>query len=123
MIPAMVLIIGDPYDHTTLIGLMLEDQGYNLRFVTKPADGITEAMCQHPDLIIIPPYLGPPTPSTLCQQLRSLEALRKIPILMVSRLEEEAYAAGADAWVTIFMSASDLQKKVADLLTNRKGAH
>jgi len=87
-----ILIVDDDADYRASVTMLLESQSYDVCCATSGQEGLTKAMAEKPDLIILDvmmenQWVGYEVSQTIKQQ-SGYEAVRAIPILMVSSIQE-----------------------------------
>jgi CheY-like chemotaxis protein len=103
---------------------MILNQGpYELVTASDGADAVETALAEHPDLILMDVVMPKMDGIEACRQLRSHEATKKTPIIMVTtRGESEnvdlAYKAGCTDYVTKPIDGPDLLSKIRKLLSD-----
>ncbi|MEO7019101.1 MAG: response regulator [Ktedonobacteraceae bacterium] len=96
-----ILIAEDNSAIAEMLQLLLEEEGYNVKTT---ADGhAVEQMCEpFPDLLFLDIRLSGTDGRAICRQLKSQEATRQVPIIMISadkNTKELAREAGADTFL------------------------
>ena len=97
-----ILIVDDSEDMRTLLGQVLEDEGYILYFAEDGNIAIAQAVAHHPNLILMDMSLPGITGWEAVEQLRKIPDFRHTPIIAVTAYvtkadEEHAKAVGCDA--------------------------
>jgi len=116
-----ILIIDDDPQVGRLVGAVLRNAGFNVRFAQTPVDGIHQAMEARPDLIITDYEMGDVNGADVCVQLKSRTETKDVPVVLVSGTpdfdgKEIAGFTGADAFLAKPISSSGLVRKVRELL-------
>lgn len=97
-----ILIVDDSEDMRTLLGQVLEDEGYQLFFAEDGNMAVSQATTHHPNLILMDMSLPGISGWEAVEQLRKLPAFQRTPIIAVTAYvskadEERAKAVGCDA--------------------------
>jgi len=97
-----ILIVDDSEDMRTLLGQVLEDEGYTLYFAEDGTIAIEQAVVHHPDLILMDMSLPGISGWEAVAQLRQKPEFQHTPIIAVTAYvtkadEERAKAVGCDA--------------------------
>ena len=116
-----ILIIDDEPQVGRLVGSVLRNAGFDVRFAQTPVDGIHQAMEARPDLIITDYEMGDVNGADLCVHLKSRAETKDVPVVLVSGKpgldgDEMAGFTGADAFLAKPLSSSGLVRKVRALL-------
>lgn len=120
---ARIIVVDDDYSTSRLVKMLLEMEGYDVATCSEAGTALAEAEAGV-NAFIVDCYL-----SGSESGLRLLEAIRQgetdvpsdLPIILVSgdqRLEDEAWSAGADAFILKPYSPNSLTDEVKRLLTN-----
>lgn len=120
---ARIIVVDDDYSTSRLVKMLLEMEGYDVAACSEAGTALAEADAGV-NAFIVDCYL-----SGNESGLRLLEAIRQdetdvpsdIPIILVSgdqRLEDEAWSAGADAFILKPYAPNSLTDEVKRLLTN-----
>ncbi len=96
-----ILIVDDSEDMRTLLGQVLEDEGYILFFAEDGNIAIAQAVAHHPNLILMDMSLPGITGWEAVAQLRKMPDFQHTPIIAVTAYvtkadEEHAKAVGCD---------------------------
>ncbi len=97
-----ILIVDDSEDMRTLLGQVLEDEGYTLYYAEDGNLAISQAVAHHPNLILMDMSLPGITGWEAVEQLRQKPDFQHTPIIAVTAYvtkadEERARAVGCDA--------------------------
>ncbi len=100
-----ILIVEDTNEQRDLVSMYLEMNGYHVRVANDGLQGMAQARKEKPDLILMD--LGMPKMDgyQMIAELRADEALKDIPIVVISAWtaathRDRAKAAGADVFIT-----------------------
>lgn len=118
---AKILIVDDDVDTLRLVGLMLQRQGYQISAATNGQQGITKAVEERPDLILLDVMMPDMDGYETTRQLRQNPITAEIPILMFTaktQLDDKitGFEVGADDYLTKPTHPSELQAHVRALL-------
>lgn len=121
-----ILIVDDDVDTLRLVGLMLQRQGYQISAATNGQQGLSKAVEELPDLILLDVMMPDMDGYEVTRQLRQNSLTAGIPILMFTaktQLDDKVtgFEVGADDYLTKPTHPSELQAHVKALLT-RSGA-
>lgn len=110
-----VLLIDDDPDMHDLVSMLLPIRGYRVTcYATGPA-GMEAIRRESPDLILLDIMLSSPTEGfELAAELRADDALRAIPLVMISSLDEQAGAEFAREAGTIRVKPDRFLEKPLD---------
>ncbi len=117
-----ILIVEDEENLRKLLALRLERTGFTVHGEGTGAGGLRYAAEGHPDLIILDVRLPDLTGYEICAVLRKLFHSSRIPIVMLTGLDQpvdqlRGFAHGADAYVTKPFDFAELQKTIEFLLS------
>src|SRR5574337_725293 len=77
-----ILIVDDDLDTLRLVGLMLQRQGYQISAATNGEQGITKAIEENPDLVLLDVMMPDMDGYEVTRRLRRNPTTKSIPILM-----------------------------------------
>lgn len=117
-----ILIVDDDVDTLRLVGLMLQRQGYQISAATNGQQGLSKAVEELPDLILLDVMMPDMDGYEVTRQLRQNSLTAGIPILMFTaktQLDDKVtgFEVGADDYLTKPTHPSELQAHVKALLT------
>lgn len=97
-----ILIVDDSEDMRTLLGQVLEDEGYTLFFAEDGNMALAQAVAHHPTIILMDMSLPGISGWEAVEQLRKMPDFEHTPIIAVTAYvtkadEEHAKAVGCDA--------------------------
>ncbi len=97
-----ILIVDDSEDMRTLLGQVLEDEGYTLFFAEDGNQAVSQAVAHHPHLILMDMSLPGISGWEAVTQLRRIPDFQHTPIIAVTAYvtkadEERARAVGCNA--------------------------
>jgi CheY-like chemotaxis protein/MinD-like ATPase involved in chromosome partitioning or flagellar assembly len=116
-----ILIIDDDVDTLRLVGLMLQRQGYEISAASNGSQGLTKALEERPDLILLDVMMPDMDGYEVARRLRKNPATVAIPILMFTaktQLDDKVtgFEVGADDYLTKPTHPTELQAHVKALL-------
>ena len=117
----LVLIVDDDRTMRSLLNLAMEEEGYKVVEAENGEQCLSEYIHFQPDLILLDAVMPDIDGFTCCQKIRSLPAGDRLPILMITVLDdsesvEQAFNAGATDYITKPIHWSVLSKRVRRLL-------
>ncbi len=117
-----ILIVDDDVDTLRLVGLMLQRQGYQITAATNGQQGLSKAVEELPNLILLDVMMPDMDGYEVTRQLRQNSLTASIPILMFTaktQLDDKVtgFEVGADDYLTKPTHPSELQAHVKALLT------
>lgn len=122
----ILLIDDDPYI-LDILATRLEKSGYSCLQAQEGIKALKLVEEEHPDLIILDILLpGELDGYTLCKQLKTDIRFNKIPIILLSGLDEEYHIQeglkrGADAYITKPFQYEDLIARIEELIQKKEG--
>ncbi len=116
-----VLIIDDDLDTLRLVGLMLQRQGYQISAATNGEQGLTKALEEKPDIILLDVMMPDMDGYEVTRRLRKNPTTKTTPILMFTaktQLDDKVtgFEVGADDYLTKPTHPSELQAHIKALL-------
>jgi pilus assembly protein CpaE len=116
-----ILIIDDDVDTLRLVGLMLQRQGYLISAASNGSQGLTKALEERPDLILLDVMMPDMDGYEVTRRLRKNPATVSIPILMFTaktQLDDKVtgFEVGADDYLTKPTHPTELQAHIKALL-------
>jgi len=119
-----ILIADDNQQNCELLDAYLADEGYQIEMVYDGQQTLDAVARQQPDLILLDIMMPRLSGYEVCHRLKSSEATRAIPILMVTALAEmsdieKGIDAGADDFLTKPINKLELITRVRSLLRVR----
>lgn len=117
-----ILIVDDDVDTLRLVGLMLQRQGYQISAATNGQQGVSKAVEEKPDLILLDVMMPDMDGYEVTRQLRQNPITADTPILMFTaktQLDDKVagFEVGADDYLTKPTHPSELQAHVKALLS------
>ena len=116
-----ILIIDDDVDTLRLVGLMLQRQGYEIIAASNGSQGLTKALEERPDLILLDVMMPDMDGYEVTRRLRKNPVTVAIPIMMFTaktQLDDKVtgFEVGADDYLTKPTHPTELQAHVKALL-------
>ncbi len=116
-----ILLIEDDGGVVEVLRKRLEQAGFDTHAEGRGASGLSAAMQQRPDLVILDLGLPDISGYEVCHELRKLYNRWDVPILMLTGMDRPAdqlrgYAHGADAYLTKPYEPAELMKTIRLLL-------
>ena len=116
-----VLVIDDHEDNRRILRDLLTSAGYAVVEATTGEDGVSSAQARPPDLILMDIQLPGIDGYEATRRIKGTEALRHIPLIVVTSYalsgdDAKALAAGADAYVAKPFSPRAMLAKVREYL-------
>ncbi|BCA80706.1 EAL domain-containing protein [Desulfuromonas sp. AOP6] len=117
----LVLIVDDERLMRTMLRDTLEAAGFGVVEASNGREAMERARQIHPDLIVLDVIMPDMDGFEVCSQLRKINEIRHLPILMVTASEERevaerAYAAGATDFIPKPINAAHLRHHVRYML-------
>lgn len=124
---ASVLVIDDQPFFTNMLRGALEQQGFRVLVANSGADGLASAKKHVPDAILLDIEMPVMDGFAVCEQLRKDEALKQIPIVILTatnnpKLNERAFKAGADIVALKVLSTERLVNMIRLAIAKGKAA-
>ena len=116
-----VIVVDDDKTFTGLLKTIFDLEGYNAVILADPHQVIETARQVSPHLILMDVHIGRNDTLDVLQELKSDEALKKVPVMMDSGMDHSSkcLAAGADAFLLKPFRPSELLEKVEGLIGKR----
>jgi len=115
--PKSVMLVDDDPGILDAVSIMLEYEGYNVRYVTNG----TELMIMEndlPDIILLDIWMSGIDGRDICKHLKQRRATANLPIVLISAskdIETSAMHAGADDFLAKPFEMNDLLQKIERL--------
>ena len=121
----LILIVDDDRMMRSLLNLAMTESGYRVAEAENGGQCLSEYTHFQPDLILLDAVMPDIDGFSCCQKIRSLPAGDRLPILMITVLDdqasvEQAFKAGATDYITKPIHWSVLSQRVRRLLTNNQ---
>ncbi|MBD2214857.1 response regulator [Nostoc linckia FACHB-104] len=121
---ADILVIDDTPENLNLLSAMLTEQGYKVRSVTKGSTGLRGANAVPPDLILLDVNMPEMNGYEVCQQLKTSDRTREIPVIFISALGDvldkvKAFAVGGVDYITKPFQLEEVLARIENHLTIR----
>jgi PAS domain S-box-containing protein len=124
-VKADILVIDDTPENLHLISNLLSDRGYKVRCVTKGSTGLLGAIAAPPDLILLDINMPQLNGYQLCEQLKTNEVTRDIPVIFISALGDvldkvKAFNVGGVDFITKPFQIEEVLARIQTHLTLRR---
>lgn len=118
---ATVLIADDEPNILISLEFLLKREGYDVKLARDGQEAIDAIVAHRPDLVLLDVMMPRKTGFDVCQEVRALEAVKDIRILMLTAKGRDTdvakgLALGANAYMTKPFSTKELVDKVRGLL-------
>jgi two-component system phosphate regulon response regulator PhoB len=128
MPPKKILIVEDDRSLAGVLEYNFSNAGYDVACAHDGIDAINQARAHSPDVIVLDVMIPLLDGIETCQRLRSEEATRDTPVLMLTAKGEESdhltgFSAGADDYVVKPFSVRVLMERVKSLLRRHSRTH
>jgi two-component system phosphate regulon response regulator PhoB len=122
---ANIFIVEDEKSIITLLQYNLEKEGYKVNFSETGEEGIQSIKKNVPDLVILDWMLPDFSGIEVCKQIKKINKLKNIPVLMLTAKSEEedkvrGFESGVDDYVTKPFSYKEILLRVKSLLKRTK---
>lgn len=122
---ANIFIVEDEKPIITLLQYNLEKEGYKVNFSETGEEGIQSIKKNVPDLVILDWMLPDFSGIEVCKQIKKINKLKNIPVLMLTAKSEEedkvrGFESGVDDYVTKPFSYKEILLRVKSLLKRSK---
>lgn len=118
---ANILVVDDDPDIGTMLRMMLEFKGYNVKLVNR-AGQTFDVLRQHEiDLVILDMLIAGDNGTDVCASIRSNKESANLPVMMISALpdaRQSCLEAGANEFLSKPFEMQDLLAKVNGLVNN-----
>lgn len=120
-----VLIVDDTPANLRLLSELLKQEGYQVRLFLRGALALEAAVNDPPDLILLDINMPEMNGYEVCQRLKANDALRDIPIIFISALDEtsekiKAFNEGGIDYITKPFQAEEVHARVKTHLELRR---
>ena len=124
---ANIFIVEDEKPIITLLQYNLEKEGYKVNFSETGEEAIQSIKKNSPDLVILDWMLPDFSGIEVCKQIKKINKLKNIPVLMLTAKSEEedkvrGFESGVDDYVTKPFSYKEILLRVKSLLKRTKPA-
>jgi len=124
---ANIFIVEDEKPIITLLQYNLEKEGYKVNFSETGEEAIQSIKKNAPDLVILDWMLPDFSGIEVCKQIKKINKLKNIPVLMLTAKSEEedkvrGFESGVDDYVTKPFSYKEILLRVKSLLKRTKPA-
>ena len=122
---ANIFIVEDEKPIITLLQYNLQKEGYKVNFAETGEEGIQSIKKNVPDLVILDWMLPDFSGIEVCKQIKKINKLKNIPVLMLTAKSEEedkvrGFESGVDDYVTKPFSYKEILLRVKSLLKRTK---
>ncbi len=122
---ANIFIVEDEKPIITLLQYNLEKEGYKVNFSETGEEAIQSIKKNMPDLVILDWMLPDFSGIEVCKQIKKINKLKNIPVLMLTAKSEEedkvrGFESGVDDYVTKPFSYKEILLRVKSLLKRTK---
>ena len=122
---ANIFIVEDEKPIITLLQYNLEKEGYKVNFSETGEEGIQSIKKNAPDLVILDWMLPDFSGIEVCKQIKKINKLKNIPVLMLTAKSEEedkvrGFESGVDDYVAKPFSYKEILLRVKSLLKRTK---
>lgn len=120
-----ILLVDDQPDNLRLLSALLSERGYEPRGVINGAMAIKAAKSSQPDLILLDIMMPKMDGYETCEQLKSDEKTREIPVIFISAKDEtidkvRAFGLGALDYITKPFHIDEVLARIENHLSLRK---
>lgn len=121
--PPLIMIVDDDRSMRMLLNMAMEDLDYRVVEAKNGEQCLAEYADRQPDLILLDAMMPDIDGFTCCQKIRSLPRGDRLPILMITALDDrksiqQALDAGATDYITKPIQWAILSEKVRRLLSS-----
>jgi len=121
MAKTKILVIDDEVDIVDTVSFMLRSRGYDVITASDGGEGLTKAMVEHPNLILLDIIMPVMDGFEVCFKLKRDKDAKKIPVIMITaRGDNEAVvkarSVGADDYIVKPFSLPTLISKMNKLI-------
>jgi len=123
--PKTILVIDDDDALRTAMVATIEKAGYTVIQATNGQDGITTALAERPDLILLDILMPRMDGRETLRELRSREETSDIPVILLTSVSDLSYVAEitthehVDYLIKTDVSLADIVKKIGERLTEK----
>jgi two-component system, OmpR family, alkaline phosphatase synthesis response regulator PhoP len=122
--PARVLVADDNPQGAELIEAYLDGTGWEVRIVADGSEALRLVQEWKPDVVLLDVMMPKLSGFEVCKQLKADPATRRLPVLMITALDqtsdvERAVEAGTNDFLTKPINKTDLVLRVRALLMSR----
>jgi DNA-binding response OmpR family regulator len=119
-----IALVEDDLDLSSTLGLALEKDGFEVVHYPTGREGLEGILGSPPDLVLLDLNLPDLDGLSVCRELRDTDAVRDLPIIMLTARVEESDRVlgldlGADDYVTKPFSLRELKSRIRALLRRR----
>lgn len=119
-----ILMVDDDKLVTDLLEKLLKAEGYQTVTVNDSSKALEVAQTESPDLVLLDLMMPQPDGFRVCRMLREELAFKKLPIIIVTALDDSdsravAFGAGANDYLTKPFHPDELSEKIVAALEER----
>jgi DNA-binding response OmpR family regulator len=119
-----ILMVDDDKLVTDLLEKLLKADGYQTVTINDSSRAVETAQTETPDLVLLDLMMPQPDGFRVCRMLREIPQFKKIPIIIVTALDDSdsravAFGAGANDYLTKPFHPDELSEKIVAALEER----
>ena len=119
-----ILVVDDEPDFVDLLGVRLQDSGYEVISASDGASGLKKAQEEKPSLIILDILMPKINGFELCKRLKENKLTKDIPVIMLTALAQEqdltkGVKEGEDCFITKPFNSTDLIYEIEKAFTKK----
>jgi len=116
-----ILIVDDKEMLRMTLGMLLEDEGYQLFYAADGQEALSKAIQHVPDLILLDVMMPEMNGFDVCRRLRAHKVLAEVPVIMLTALNNrqarlDGLAAGADDFITKPFDHIELRTRIQSIM-------
>jgi len=124
----VVLVVDDDQRSRQLMQTVLTVEGYRVLVAGSGAQALDLIAVQEPDAVLLDFVMPGMDGPELCRRIRALALVRRLPLVMLSGMDDpvaraEAVAAGADDFIVKPFDRGDLRARLVRLLQRASDRH
>jgi len=126
MAKVKILVIDDEADIVDTVSFMLRSRGYDVVTASDGGEGLTKAMLEHPDLILLDIIMPVMDGFEVCLKMKRDKEASKVPVIMfTARGDNDAVVkaknVGADDYIVKPFNLPTLVTKINKLVNKQVG--
>lgn len=119
-----IFMVDDDKLVTDLLEKLLKSEGYQTVTTNDSTQALEIAKAENPDLVLLDLMMPQPDGFRVCRMLRELPEFKRIPIIIVTALDDSdsravAFGAGANDYLTKPFHPDELSEKIIAALEER----
>lgn len=121
-----VLIIDDDPDVRTVINILLKKNGYEVETASRREEALEKLQQFQPSCVLLDVLLSGSDGRTLCQEIKTNEETKHIPVIMFSAhpgAAEKIDSYGADGFIAKPLNGDTLLSKIEEVVNHKKVRH